>query len=169
MGLGIRGEPGVDLIDFSGAKAVAEILCERLFRHVGKAAGYALLLNNLGSTTLLEMGVLANEFLSSGNGKKIKLVIGPGLLVTSLDMHGFSASLLPSTATTRLRLLPRSHPQPGPAPRFPANCGAGNFPRELKPRRKAKRQCIRGGVLVEVLRSADCHGNRIERTRCKGG
>ena len=30
-------------------------------------------------------------------GKKIKLIIGPSLMVTSLDMHGFSASLLPLT------------------------------------------------------------------------
>ena len=43
------------------------------------------------------MGVLANEFLSAANGKKIKLIIGPALMVTSLDMHGFSASLLPLT------------------------------------------------------------------------
>ncbi|NJO38970.1 MAG: dihydroxyacetone kinase subunit DhaK, partial [Rhizobiales bacterium] len=72
LGLGIHGEPGADLIDFKGAKAVAEILCDRLFKQVGKASGYALLLNNLGSTTLLEMGVLAKEFLSHASGKKNK-------------------------------------------------------------------------------------------------
>ena len=95
LGLGIHGEPGVDLIDFDHAKQVAAILSEKLFTNVGKAASYALLLNNLGSTTPLEMGVIANEILGSPQGKKIKLVVGPSPLMTSLDMHGISASLLP--------------------------------------------------------------------------
>ena len=97
LGLGIHGEPGVEMIGFKGASQAADILAEKLFQATPRAAGYALLLNNLGSTTPLEMGVLANEFLKGPHGKKIKLVIGPSAFVTSLDMHGFSASLLPLT------------------------------------------------------------------------
>ena len=95
LGLGIHGEPGVDLIDFMGARQAAAILSEKLFASANKAGSYALLLNNLGSTTPLEMGVLANEILGSALGRKIKLIVGPGLLMTSLNMHGISASLLP--------------------------------------------------------------------------
>lgn len=97
LGLGIHGEPGVELVDFANAKqSVAEIY-ERLLKSVKRASRYALLINNLGSTTSLEMGLIANEVLKSKHGKKIKLVCGPAALVTSLDMHGFSLSLLPLT------------------------------------------------------------------------
>lgn len=95
LGLGIHGEPGVELIDFTGAKLVASLLMGKLLASVPKAKSYALLLNNLGSTTALEMNLIANEILKSVDGRKIKLVVGPAPLMTSLDMHGVSASLLP--------------------------------------------------------------------------
>ena len=132
LGLGIHGEPGVELIDFGGAKAAADILCKRLFERVGKASGYALLLNNLGSTTLLEMGVLANEFLSAANGKKIKLIIGPSLMVTSLDMHGFSASLLPLTRDYVTALTAPMAPTAWPSARTPTKLKRLKLPQELK-------------------------------------
>ena len=132
LGLGIHGEPGVDLIDFHGAKSVAEIICKRLFERVGKASGYALLLNNLGSTTLLEMGVLANEFLSAANGKKIKLIIGPALMVTSLDMHGFSASLLPLTRDDITALTAPVAPVAWPSPRTPTKLNRLKLPKGMK-------------------------------------
>ncbi|MBI2720307.1 MAG: dihydroxyacetone kinase subunit DhaK [Rhizobiales bacterium] len=97
VGLGIHGEPGVDLIGFEGARQAADLMVRKLFGGVRRASGYALLLNNLGSTTPLEMGVLAHEFLGAPRARKIKLAIGPAPLMTSLDMHGFSASLLPLT------------------------------------------------------------------------
>ncbi len=97
LGLGIHGEPGVELIDFTGAKQAAAILCAKLFAHVAKAHSYAVIINNLGSTTPLEMGLITNEILSSSLAKKIKLVVGPAVMMTSLDMHGISVSLLPLT------------------------------------------------------------------------
>ena len=97
LGLGIHGEPGVQLVDFANAKQSVAEICERLFKTVKRASRYALLINNLGSTTPLEMGLIANEVLKGKYGKKIKLVCGPAALVTSLDMHGFSLSLLPLT------------------------------------------------------------------------
>lgn len=97
LGLGIHGEPGVELVDFANAKQSVAEICERLFKTVKRASRYALLINNLGSTTPLEMGLIANEVLKGKYGKKIKLVCGPAALVTSLDMHGFSLSLLPLT------------------------------------------------------------------------
>jgi dihydroxyacetone kinase len=95
LGLGIHGEPGVDLIDFKGAQDAAHLLMKRLFAKVQPARSYALLINNLGSTTPLEMGLIAKEALSLKESAKIKLICGPATLVTSLDMHGFSLSLLP--------------------------------------------------------------------------
>lgn len=97
LGLGIHGEPGVELVDFEKAQISVAELATRLFKKVKRAPSYALFINNLGSTTPLEMGLIANEILKSKLGKKIKLVCGPAALVTSLDMHGFSLSLLPLT------------------------------------------------------------------------
>ena len=94
LGLGIHGEPGVELVEFAGAKQSVAEIADRLFRKAKRASSYALLINNLGSTTPLEMGLIANEVLKSKYGKKTKLVCGPAALVTSLDMHGFSLSLL---------------------------------------------------------------------------
>jgi dihydroxyacetone kinase len=53
------------------------------------------LLNNLGSTTPLEMAVLAEELTRSRIGGQVRWLIGPAPLMTSLDMQGFSVSLLP--------------------------------------------------------------------------
>ena len=107
LGLGIHGEPGVELIDFTGAKLVAALLLGKLFASAAKAKAYALLLNNLGSTTALEMHLVANEILRHADGKKIKLVVGPAPLMTSLDMHGVSASLLPLNSMFEKALLAR--------------------------------------------------------------
>merc|ERR1719487_1513846 len=53
--------------------------------------GYACLINNLGSVPPIEMGILAKALIGKSD---IKLVIGPAHLMTSLDMNGFSLSLL---------------------------------------------------------------------------
>jgi triose/dihydroxyacetone kinase / FAD-AMP lyase (cyclizing) len=97
LGLGIHGEPGVDLIAFKDARQAARLVASKLMASMPKAKSYALLLNNLGSTTPLEMGVIAREFLSAPGSQNIKLCVGPAPLMTALDMHGFSASLLPLT------------------------------------------------------------------------
>lgn len=96
LGLGIHGEAGVEQVNFSGARAAMGMVVERLAPHMGKGDHVALL-NNLGSTTPLEMSVLAEELARSSLGGRIKWMIGPAPLMTSLDMHGFSVSLLPVT------------------------------------------------------------------------
>lgn len=96
LGLGIHGEAGVEQVDFSGARAAMHMVVERLLPHLGQGDHVALL-NNLGSTTPLEMSVLAEELARSPLGNRVKWLIGPAPLMTSLDMHGFSVSLLPVT------------------------------------------------------------------------
>ena len=95
LGLGIHGEPGVELVEYKGAQVTVSTLLKQLFAKAKSARSYAMLINNLGSTTPIEMSLLANEILKHPTAKKIKLVCGPAALVTSLDMHGFSLSLLP--------------------------------------------------------------------------
>jgi dihydroxyacetone kinase len=94
LGLGIHGEPGVQQVDFSGAEDAMAIVLDKLRPHRGDMPCVALL-NNLGSTTPLEMSVLAHALAKSGIATH---VIGPAPMMTSLDMHGFSVSLLPVDA-----------------------------------------------------------------------
>lgn len=91
LGLGIHGEPGVEQVDFTGASEAMAIVLEKLRPHVGGGPCVALI-NNLGSTTPLEMSVLCKGLADSGFASH---VVGPAPMMTSLDMHGFSVSILP--------------------------------------------------------------------------
>lgn len=93
LGLGIHGEPGVRQIDFSGSRAAAKTLLAQLDSRISGSDSVALI-NNLGSATDLEMSILAGDLLSSG---RFRHVIGPAAMMTSLDMHGFSVSVLNPT------------------------------------------------------------------------
>ncbi len=94
LGLGIHGEPGLEKVEFKNGKEAVAMVLSRLFAGTDPEADYALLINNLGSVTPLEMSIIANEVLTSRYQDQIKLVIGPALLMTSLNMYGFSFSLL---------------------------------------------------------------------------
>ncbi len=94
LGLGIHGEPGVEQVDFASASEAMEIVLEKLRPHLSDGPCVALV-NNLGSTTPLEMSVLCNSLAQSGIAGH---VIGPAQMMTSLDMHGFSVSVLPVNA-----------------------------------------------------------------------
>jgi ATP-dependent dihydroxyacetone kinase len=110
LGLGIHGEPGVDLVAYEDARTAAKLVAGRVFAAVKQAQSYALFVNNLGSATPLEMSLLTNEILRMPQAKKVKLVLGPAALVTSLDMHGFSISLLPLTPEFETALLSPASP-----------------------------------------------------------
>jgi dihydroxyacetone kinase len=94
LGLGIHGEAGIEQVEYSTARLAMEMVVERLLPSVAPGPHVALL-NNLGSATALEMSVLAEELLRSRLGARIRWLVGPAALMTSLDMQGFSVSLLP--------------------------------------------------------------------------
>ena len=98
LGLGIHGEPGVRTVDFTDARSVCSLLMEKLEETVVAGEGQIMLLNNLGGATALEMQIVLNALLESTLGEQVTTVIGPAALMTSLDMHGFSVSLLPARA-----------------------------------------------------------------------
>ncbi|MGX0902189.1 ATP-dependent dihydroxyacetone kinase [Roseovarius sp. MBR-79] len=95
LGLGIHGEAGIEQVDFSTARAAMEMVVDRLAPRIAPGPHVALL-NNLGGATPLEMGVLAEELLGSKIGAQIRWLVGPAPMMTSLDMQGFSVSLLPA-------------------------------------------------------------------------
>ncbi len=97
LGLGIHGEPGVEQVDFTSAAHAMAAMIDKLAT-AQNAGPYVALLNNLGGASVLEMSVLAYELLRSPLGAKIKYIIGPAAMMTSLDMRGVSISLLPLTS-----------------------------------------------------------------------
>lgn len=92
LGLGIHGEPGVQQVDYSSATHAMDTVVEKLRSHA--SGDVVAIVNNLGSTMPLEMSVLTLALAKSGLATKI---IGPGPIMTSLDMHGFSVSIMPAT------------------------------------------------------------------------
>lgn len=94
LGLGIHGEPGVRKVALASARTLLGQVVESLESSVPEGPLCALI-NNLGAVPPLEMGLLVRDFLDSSLGQRTELLIGPGHLMTSYDMNGFSLSLLP--------------------------------------------------------------------------
>lgn len=105
LGLGIHGEPGVERIALQSAGKLVAIMAERLAARLDAGSRYALLINNLGSVPPLEMSLIANAVLSSPLAKAMTLTIGPGHLMTALNMNGFSLSLIGLDAEREAALL----------------------------------------------------------------
>ncbi len=117
LGLGIHGEAGIEQVDFTGARSAMQRIAEKLLPHMG-GGDHVALLNNLGGTTPLEMSILTEELARSPLGARTKWIIGPAAMMTSLDMHGFSVSLLPvdDARLTALKAPAAPHAWPGLAP-----------------------------------------------------
>ena len=94
LGLGIHGEPGVERIEMPLAGEVAALMAERLSRAT-PSGPVALLVNNLGGTPDLEMGVFCHSLLATKLGARAQYIVGPTRLMTALDMKGVSISALP--------------------------------------------------------------------------
>ena len=93
LGLGIHGEAGVEQAVFKGASNAITQVVDRLSNSMSQTPHVALI-NNLGGSCVLEMSILTKELLSSCIGKQIKILIGPDSMMTALDMHGFSVSVM---------------------------------------------------------------------------
>lgn len=106
LGLGIHGEPGVEKIALQSVRSLVALMSARLQAALPSndpEARYAALINDLGAVPPIEMALVANELLGSPLAGQLDLVVGPAPVMTSLDMNGFSLSLL------RLDLDARRH------------------------------------------------------------
>lgn len=93
LGIGIHGEPGIAMIDIGHSRDVVELMAKRLLAKTnGKK--HALLLNNLGGTSPLEMSLLTKDVVESSLGQSMQYLFGPKPFVTAIDMKGFSLSCL---------------------------------------------------------------------------
>ncbi|MEO0665417.1 MAG: dihydroxyacetone kinase subunit DhaK [Pseudomonadota bacterium] len=99
VGLGIHGEPGAEQLPFETATRAIDMLVARLEPHLTEPR-YAVLVNNLGATTALEISIMTEALRRSSIGGKLSHIIGPAPMMTALDMHGVSLSLLPLSPET---------------------------------------------------------------------
>ena len=93
LGLGIHGEPGASVVDTQNSKAIIDTLVTPLKAQAGEGR-FAVLINNLGGVSALEMALLTKELAHSTLKESIAYLIGPAPLVSALDMKGFSLTLL---------------------------------------------------------------------------
>ncbi|MGZ9720264.1 dihydroxyacetone kinase subunit DhaK [Rhizobium miluonense] len=114
LGLGIHGEPGVESIALQPVADLVATMMNRLAAKIEEAEDYALLINNLGAVPPLEMGVIANAVLSSPLSGRVRLIIGPGPMMTALNMNGFSLSLIRVDAAREAALKAAVQPHAWP-------------------------------------------------------
>lgn len=95
LGLGIHGEPGAKIVDYSNADAMMAMAAAEIESKIkDKNAKYALILNNLGTVTPIEMNLLLGALRKTPLAQRIEYIVGPGLFMTALNMSGFSLSVL---------------------------------------------------------------------------
>ncbi|WP_372880492.1 dihydroxyacetone kinase subunit DhaK [Psychromonas sp.] len=104
LGIGIHGEPGIAVIDIDNCNDVVELMAEKLLAKTNKQK-YALLLNNLGGTSPLEMSLLTKDVVESSLGQDMTYLFGPKPYVTAIDMKGFSLSCVVLTEEIEKALM----------------------------------------------------------------
>jgi dihydroxyacetone kinase len=95
LGLGIHGEPGVKRMPVQPADELTETLLNAILQH-GKFSGQvAVMVNNLGATTTMELAIVARHAVSFLESKGFTVErIFAGTFLSSLDMAGISISVL---------------------------------------------------------------------------
>ena len=115
LGLGIHGEPGVKRVPLAPSDELVTRLLNGIMPVLGIRPGsrVAVLLNNLGSTTNMELAIVGRKTLSvlDERGVQVERMLS-GTFVSSLDMAGVSISLM-YVDEERLRLLDAPTTAPG--------------------------------------------------------
>ncbi|WP_110641743.1 dihydroxyacetone kinase subunit DhaK [Salinicola sp. CPA57] len=99
LGLGIHNETGTREVDPKSADDAMTLVLDPLRNALADRqldGPWIAMLNDLGSCSTQEMGVLAASLLRQLGIDQVAHLIGPAPLMTSLDMHGFSLTLLPA-------------------------------------------------------------------------
>jgi triose/dihydroxyacetone kinase / FAD-AMP lyase (cyclizing) len=95
LGLGIHGEPGVARMPLQSADALTETLLTPILQHKKFPALVAMMINNLGATTAMELAIVARHAVSflTSRGFTVQRIYA-GTFLSSLDMAGISISVL---------------------------------------------------------------------------
>jgi triose/dihydroxyacetone kinase / FAD-AMP lyase (cyclizing) len=112
LGLGIHGEPGVSRMPMRPADQLTETLLSTILQHGKFSRQIAVMVNNLGATTTMELAIVARHAVSFLESKGFTVErIFAGTFLSSLDMAGISISVLGLNAE-RLRWLDASTTAP---------------------------------------------------------
>ena len=107
LGLGIHGEPGVQRAPLQSADAITSRLIDEIVsvHQIAPGDEVALMVNNLGATTGMELAIIARRAMSDLRSRHVVVQrVFVGTFMTSLEMAGVSLSLL-RVDHERLRLL----------------------------------------------------------------
>ncbi|MEH6305757.1 dihydroxyacetone kinase subunit DhaK [Olivibacter sp. CPCC 100613] len=111
LGLGIHGEPGIEIVPYAQADKLMALAVAKLARYLPHKEGkYAMIFNNMGSVSPIEMNILLNSFRKTGLADKIRYVVGPAAFMSSINMNGFSISLLSLNKELEIALLAPAAP-----------------------------------------------------------
>lgn len=111
LGLGIHGEPGIKVIPYAHADVLMGLAVDQLEASLTAENGrYAMIFNNMGSVSPIEMSLLVNSFSKTKLAEKIDYMIGPAALMSSINMSGFSVSVLLLTDEFERALLAAAEP-----------------------------------------------------------
>jgi dihydroxyacetone kinase len=97
LGLGIHGEPGVTRTHLQPADELTETLLTEILTHgkFGDDRRVAVMINNLGATTEMELAIVARHVIAFLERKAFTVErIYAGTFLSSLDMAGISISVL---------------------------------------------------------------------------
>ena len=99
-GIGIHNERGYAVEKIRPAKELANELIEKILKEFSDQSGdFAILVNGMGGTPLMEQYIFANDVLNELADKKVKVSFSKvGNLVTSLDMQGISLTIMKADA-----------------------------------------------------------------------
>ncbi|WP_018931151.1 dihydroxyacetone kinase subunit DhaK [Gracilibacillus lacisalsi] len=96
IGIGIHGEPGIERLPLEEADNITTILVDKVLADINyEKAEVALMVNGLGSTPEMELHIVNRKVSEILQEKEITLYkTWVGEYMTSLDMEGFSITLL---------------------------------------------------------------------------
>lgn len=99
IGIGIHGEKGIERIQYEEIDGIVERLLGRLLKE-SQAQSLIVMINGMGGTPLSELNIVTKfsaRYLEEQNREVAQWFVGD--YMTSLDMQGFSITLLPSDET----------------------------------------------------------------------
>jgi dihydroxyacetone kinase len=154
LGLGIHGEPGIKRTPVQPADQLTETLLSTILQHGKFSKQVAVMVNNLGATTTMELAIVARHAVSflETRGFTVERVFA-GTFLSSLDMAGISISVL-GLNDDRLRWLDAATT----APAWP------NAPKE-RPGRPAMEMEIEAGASATAPAGSGAQTEAAKRTR----
>ena len=100
LGLGIHNEPGAQQVNPRNAsEAMGQVLAPltaEFERRFGADMPMIVMLNDLGGCAPQELAVLTRALIDGLGVARIERLVRPARLMTSMNMHGFSVTLLPA-------------------------------------------------------------------------